>query len=67
MFHDSQWGLGGVKLVKLKTAANIFKVLITSLVFFDVGSKVRVDHADFGVVEAETDGDSAFVSLQIHK
>lgn len=63
VLHDSEWRLVRVKLAKLETAANIFIVLITPLVFFNVGSKVRVDHADIRVVETKTDGHSTLVSL----
>lgn len=63
MLHDSEWRLRGIMLAKLETTANVLVVLITSLIFFDVSSKVRVDHADIRVVEAKTDRHSTLVSL----
>lgn len=67
MLHDGEWRLVWVKLAKLETAADIPVVLITSLIFFDVGSEVRVDHADIRVVEAKTDSHSTLIALWINK
>lgn len=63
VLHDSEWRLGKVKLAKLEAAADILIVLITSLIFFYVGSKVRVDYTDVRVVEAKPDCHSALISL----
>lgn len=38
MLHNGEWRTGRVKLAKLETTANVLKVLIASLVFFNVGS-----------------------------
>lgn len=38
MLHDSKWWPGRVQLAEFDTSANIFKVLIASLVFFNVRS-----------------------------
>lgn len=63
MLHDSEWRLGEVRLAKLETTANILIVLITSLIFLNMSSKVGIDHADIRVVEAKTDCHSSLVSL----
>lgn len=63
MLHDSEWCLSRVKLAKLETTANILIVLITSLIFLNMSSKVGIDHTDIRVVEAKTDCHSTLVSL----
>lgn len=65
MLHDSEWRPCRVKLAKLEATANIPEVLITSFIFFNVCSQVRVDHADIRIVEAKTDRHSSLVSLSI--
>lgn len=38
MLYDSKWWPGSVQLVELHTSANIFKVLIASLIFLNMCS-----------------------------
>lgn len=67
MLHDCEWRLSQIQLAELKATANVFEVLVTSLIFLNVGSKVRVDDTDVGVMKAKADGHSTFVSLQRNK
>lgn len=63
VLHDSERRACRVKLAKLEATANVPKVLIPALEFFNVCGQVRVDHADIRVVEAEADGHGSFVAL----
>lgn len=63
MLHDRDWRLRGIQLSKLQSAADIFVVLVSSLVLFDVRSQVGVDHADAGVVKQKADCHSSLVTL----
>lgn len=67
MLYDSLRWTGRVWLAECNTSANIFEILISPLILFNVGSQVRVDHTDIRVVEVKTDCHSAFVSLQIER
>lgn len=67
MLQDSMWWPGRIRLAECNTSANIFEILIAPLIFFNVGSKVRVDHTDTRVVEVKTDCNSAFVALQMKR
>lgn len=63
MLHDRDWRLRGIQLSKLQSAADIFVVLVSSLVLFDVRGQVGVDHADAGVVKQKADCHSSLVTL----
>lgn len=64
MLHDSEWRQAKIELTEQEATANVLVVLIPSLIFFNVGSKVRIDHADIRVVEPKANCHSTLVSLK---